>query len=486
MAATLIHAAPIPLATTPRRRRSSINARRLSEPPAFVRTLGYLLIVSFVVLPLALAFVPWRQAVAGHGAVLGFDPLERPFTVDSPIYGRVVQVFVSEGQHVNQGDPIAKVEDIDSQYLATLEAQRDLAIRGKDLAELTVTAYESVKVQAENERLRNNEEARAMLDAATQKIIESESKVVEIEVEVREDAFKLDQSNKLLARGLESVEKNVEAQRNLGYHKEKLAQARSALEQAKQAVSGYQAKLEATEAKGLALVQKAEADLQTARGKLQDELTKVGDYEVKIRRQLTQAVTAPRAGTVFRLHTNVGSAAQVKDGDPIATIVPRTTQLAAELYLPGRDVPLVRVGDPVRLQFDGWPAVQFMGWPSVAVGTFPGRVAVIDPSQSKGGKFRILVVPEPNMKGRNRAHGPNTAWQRDADGWPSERFLRQGAGARGWILLETVPLGFEFWRRLNGFPPTIAEDEPTADAGKDGQAPPPAQAEKEIKVKRPK
>jgi hypothetical protein len=39
--------------------------------------------------------------------------------------------------------------------------------------------------------------------------------------------------------------------------------------------------------------------------------------------------------------------------------------------------------------------------------------------------------------------------------WPSDRFLRQGVRANGWILLERVPLWYEVWRRLNGFPPAI-------------------------------
>jgi len=31
--------------------------------------------------------------------------------------------------------------------------------------------------------------------------------------------------------------------------------------------------------------------------------------------------------------------------------------------------------------------------------------------------------------------------------------IRLGANARGWILLDTVSLGFELWRLLNNFPP---------------------------------
>ena len=39
--------------------------------------------------------------------------------------------------------------------------------------------------------------------------------------------------------------------------------------------------------------------------------------------------------------------------------------------------------------------------------------------------------------------------------WPDERFLRHGAKAQAWILLNKVSLGYEFWRQLNSFPPSF-------------------------------
>jgi hypothetical protein len=110
-------------------------------------------------------------------------------------------------------------------------------------------------------------------------------------------------------------------------------------------------------------------------------------------------------------------------------------------------MPLISEGRPVRLQFEGWPAVQFTGWPSVAVGTFGGRVALIDATDDGSGRFRILVRPD----------------EQD-DPWPTGAYLRQGVRANGWVLLEQVKLGYELWRRFNGFPPTVALKEPGADA----------------------
>ena len=47
----------------------------------------------------------------------------------------------------------------------------------------------------------------------------------------------------------------------------------------------------------------------------------------------------------------------------------RVTGIVAELTIDGNDLPLVRVGDRVLLQFEGWAAVQFAAYPEAAAGT---------------------------------------------------------------------------------------------------------------------
>jgi hypothetical protein len=132
----------------------------------------------------------------------------------------------------------------------------------------------------------------------------------------------------------------------------------------------------------------------------------------------------------------------VKEGQSLFTIVPDTTERAVELWVSGNDTPLIHQGDHVRLQFEGWPAVQFAGWPSVAVGTFGGKVVAVDPTDDGTGKFRVQVKQDGDQP------------------WPSDQYLRQGVRANGWVMLSQVPLGYEVWRQLNGFPPVISQKEP--------------------------
>jgi RND family efflux transporter MFP subunit len=165
------------------------------------------------------------------------------------------------------------------------------------------------------------------------------------------------------------------------------------------------------------------------------ELSRV---DVNLSRQSVQIVRAPRDGVILRV--NAGDAATfITAGQVVATFVPDNVERALEIFIDGRDVALVREGAAVRIQFEGWPVIQISGWPSVAVGTFSGHVIAIDPSAQANGRFRVLVEEDMDTGAP----------------WPDRRFVRFGSKARAWVLLETVPAGFEIWRQLNNFPPNF-------------------------------
>lgn len=86
--------------------------------------------------------------------------------------------------------------------------------------------------------------------------------------------------------------------------------------------------------------------------------------------------------------------------------------------------------------FEGWPAIQLPGFPGASAGTYAGRLAFVDATDDGAGKFRVVVVPDPREPA-----------------WPDPVRLRQGVRAKGWVLLGRVSLGYELWRRMNGFPP---------------------------------
>lgn len=170
-----------------------------------------------------------------------------------------------------------------------------------------------------------------------------------------------------------------------------------------------------------------EARLAQSRAKLQG-------IDTRINRLSLQVVVAPRDGRILQIRA-LDQATLVKEGDVLATFAPRQSQPVVELFVQGVDVPLIEAGRRVRLEFEGWPAVQFSGWPSIARGIFDGVVYATDDAPSPNGLFRVLVLPAA-----------------DRPPWPPEPAIRLGGKARGWVLMETVSVGFELWRQLNRFP----------------------------------
>ncbi|KQT82585.1 RND transporter [Methylobacterium sp. Leaf465] len=161
---------------------------------------------------------------------------------------------------------------------------------------------------------------------------------------------------------------------------------------------------------------------------------KLSRLDVTANRQAAQLVRAPRDGRILHINAAAG-ATLVNAGDILATLAPHASTRVVELMVDGRDVALIRPGQPVRLAFEGWPAIQFSGWPSVAHGLFDGQVRMIDPSAQPNGLFRVLVEPAPGKIA-----------------WPDVAFIPLGAKVRGWIQMETVTVGYELWRVLNNFP----------------------------------
>jgi len=191
----------------------------------------------------------------------------------------------------------------------------------------------------------------------------------------------------------------------------------------------------------------AQIKVADLRGKVAAAEADLNRADVGIARQSEQIVRAPRDGFIQSL--NAGDAATfIKAGDVLATFVPDGAMRVVEIFIDGRDVALVRPGDQARIQFEGWPAVQFSGWPSVAVGTFGGRVIAVDRSAQIDGRFRVLIAEE----------------KFEGYGWPEERYVRFGAAVQAFILLETVPVGYEIWRQLNNFPPQLPAGESTGTA----------------------
>lgn len=377
-----------------------------------------LILIGFIAL---LIVTPWVQNVAGSGTVTSFSPDQRPQTIDALIDGRIQKWHVKEGDRVKEGDTIVVLRDIDTKFLDPEFERRQRVIRDNEAreAELTVTMAEQKLIQAK------------------QKLLEAKAGVINANVDAATARQRYERAEQLFAQGLASrreLESNLLA---LQKAMNDSVKAVANLEIQRQAVANAETELEAKRRLAQAKIAKADLELNIA--------TSRKDFGVLL---------SPINGYVTRI-MQVGEGQAVKKNDKLAVVVPETDDIAAEIFVGSLDAAIIDTGRKARLQFAGFPAIQAPGggFPDFAIGTFGGIVKVVDAVDDGKGQYRVLIVPDPNDKP-----------------WPSRAYLRQGTEVTGWILLETVPLGYEFWRQLNGFPPIIP-----VKAGKvsDGKAKPP-------------
>lgn len=401
------------------------------------RLLSWSLTAIFIIGVPTLIFAPWVQNVSGLGKVVGTTPFERQQTIDTPVEGRVVKWYVIEGSRVQTGDLIAEIADNDPLILERLKEERNLIAMRVDQAKSRVTNQEVALHQIELSRRNALDSARSRIKVAEDNIKAAQNSLISAEAVLTANKLNLDRTKLGLASGLfsqrqyeQQVQANASSEADVDRAK---ASLQAAINEKLARDADYQ-KIETDFQNSIAT---ANATLASGKSDMANMAADMQRVEVRVARQATQTIRAPRNGTVLRLLSQPGGE-QLKSGDSIATFVPDTANLVVELFMNGNDIPLIHAGDPVRLQFEGWPAVQFTGWPSVAVGTFGGRVMLVDATDNGEGKFRILVEPDPKD-----------------EPWPSNRYLRQGVRTNGWVLLNQVSLGYELWRQFNGFPPTV-------------------------------
>ena len=444
-------------------------AMHLVRSSWFARGLARALLLLMILLLAAAIFLPWQQTSRGEGQVTARLPQLRLQAVESPAKGIIASLRpdLREGSLVEEGEIIMEIkpfaEDAARLTQEQAKAVQDKLASYKLILENTRQQVDSVRMQGQQTIASAEADVRSYSNAwekATRDVEEQLFKFNQAKLErERYQGLKGDTISEVEFSNLENKELS------------ELAKLESAMAAAKKSYNDLEGKERDLEGKRREIeqkvlqahnyVDKAVTDVNNTQKELNDILTKQGELN-------RLKVPSPSRGRIQAIRGQAGTNS-VKEGDKLFEVVPETEDLAVELTIRGVDAPLIHVGDPVRLQFEGWPAIQFVGWPSVAVGTFPGEVIAVNPTDSGKGIFKIVVGPVQNRKGTSSVAGVVNMTDLK---WPDSRYLRQGVRANGWVILKTVPLGYEIWRQLNGFPITISDTEPTGDkAPKETKAP---------------
>jgi adhesin transport system membrane fusion protein len=408
----------------------------LAETPRALRVLARLLAISGAVFFGGLVIIPWQQSVDGTGRVVAFAPIERQQEIDAPIEGRVTRWYVQEGSRVKKGQLLVELTDNDPDILKRLEEERTAVVARKDAAVSRATSIQARQKSLDSSRSAGIRAANNRVNMAQERTRAARQTLEAAKAAQQTAQLNIDRQTRLAEQGLASTRAVELAQLEAVRSSTEIERALASLQAAQSEEMALDADRFRVEHDLTAAIDDARA---AEAGALAEEATTAAELarlEVRLARQSTMELRSPGDGTVLRLLSGQGNAF-VKAGEPLVNIVPDTTDRAVELWVDGNDMPLLSEGRAVRLQFEGWPAVQFTGWPSVAVGSFGGTIALIDAADNGTGQFRILVKPD------------------ETDEWPSPLYLRQGVRVNGFVLLDQVKLGYELWRRFNGFPPVV-------------------------------
>lgn len=405
------------------------------------KVLKRVIIVSGIIL-LVIVFLPWTQNIRADGYVTTLRPDQKPQSLNSVIAGRIDKWYVQEGDFVNKGDTILKITEIKDAYF-----DEDLIERTGSQVNLkkeSVVNYNE-KIRIQNDQIANIKELRDV------KYNQTKNKLKQAELKIQNDSANYEaakinytiaerqynRADSLFSNGLKSKvyleQKKVKFQQTEAYK----ISAKNKWLNAYNEVANLKLELNNIQVKYINDVNKLESEKVSTISQKLDVETQIqkleNAYSNYTFRNGLYYITAPQSGFITKTKT-FGIGEIIKEGQEILSLMPKKYDLAVELYVAPINLPLIKLNEEVRIQFDGWPAIVFSGWPNASHGTFDGEIYAIDQFISANGKYRVLVKPK-----------------RDGVQWPQA--LRFGAGTTNLIMLNDVPIWYELWRNINGFPP---------------------------------
>jgi multidrug resistance efflux pump len=395
-----------------------------------------------LLLTVIILLLPWTQNIRSTGKVTTQYQEQRPQQINSIIPGRIIKWHVKEGDYVEKGDTIVELADtkddyLDPQLLERTEDQLNAKEQKIEFYRNKISATESQLNAIENGRDLKIQSLQNKIEQTKRKLISDSAEWVAADIDFKISKQQYDRAQNMFKTGIISL---VELEKRTAVFNKSLATST----EKQQKFQNTKQDLLIANIEMSSIQQDAADKIFKARGEIAAANSEVSSTQADVSKNMNQLsnylirgnqrwIIAPQNGQIVKAK-KAGINEMVKEGDMVVEIIPNKIDHAVELFIEPMDLILLQLGQDVRLTFDGFPAVVFSGWPNSSYGTFPGVISTIETNVSENGKFRILVIPS-----------------RDEKKWPTE--LKMGAGVQGFALLKNVPVWYELWRQINGFPP---------------------------------
>lgn len=400
------------------------------------------IIIYVSLLGVVILFLPWTQNISGSGAVTTLKPNQRPQTIQSAIAGRIEKWYVQEGDFVKKGDTILFISEIKEDYFdPNLVQNTKSQVDAKKMAGQSyggkVTSLSAQINAIENERVLKLQQAQNKIRQGILKVKSDSMDLEAVKTQIKIANTQFNRAVTLNKDGLKAVVDVEEKRLKLQEVEAKIITQENKLLASKNELINAKVEINRISAEYAEKSSKAQSDQFTALSSQYDTEAQVNKLQNQyVNYQIRNGmyyIKAPQDGYVNRaIQSGIGET--IKEGTQIVSIMPSKYDIAVETYVSATDLPLIHKGEKVRIWFDGWPTIVFSGWPNMSYGTFGGKIVAIENFISPNGKFRVLIAPDEKE-----------------EAWPKQVSI--GSGAQTLALLDNVPIWFELWRTLNGFPP---------------------------------
>ena len=397
----------------------------------------------YIIMALAIItlFLPWTQNIKTTGTVTTLYQEQRPQMLNSPIPGRITKWHVKNGDYVKKGDTILQLSEIKEDYMDPMLLSRTedqvKAKKGvRDFYEAKIGTTDAQLEALNSARELKLQQLKVKIQQLNNKLAAEEAELKAANNELNLSADQYERQQKMYDEGLVSLTQFQ--QRSVSYQNAlaKKTAAENKLAQTRQEIITVNIEQNATVQDYTEKLSKIQGERFTSMGQIESSTGEIAKLESQMSnykiRQGLYYVLASQDGQIVQLSKS-GIGEILKDGESIGSIVPLNVDYAVEIYIKPVDLPLVKPGQRVMCIFDGFPAIVFSGWPNTSYGVFAGKVIAVESNITTNGLFKALVVEEKGKKP-----------------WPPQ--IKMGAGVQGIAILNDVPIWYELWRNINGFP----------------------------------
>ena len=392
----------------------------------------FLLLITII----GILFLPWQQSVKGEGVLIAYQPEKRPFYIYAPISGFVKKYYVKEDMFVKRGKVIAEMIDLDENYIRRLkEIQTKTEEQIKTTKETINILQEKIEITKEKRQIG--------IQVYDNKIEKIKNKIEALKVKKISLEKNLEITKNNYERIKKLYEEGIESKRKLELEENKLVKVQADLRNINIEINIENQNLDITLKEKEKFLRDMNNKILSIEKQLTETKVKLNKYikeyqkvSSQLSRYRTSIIKAPFDGYVVRILKSTTNQ-YIKKGEPILLFSPVINDRAILVKVRAVDMPLMKVGLPARIQFEGWPSLQIPGWPQISYGTFGGYISKVDPVSYKEGYYYVFVVEDKKEK------------------WPDPSVLKVGTRANVWIRLSIVPIWYEIWRQVNAFPPKM-------------------------------